>query len=132
MLMLLGLHFNVIGVLHSFCIWFVFLKKFWSFMFFLWWILFSFGSLFYFVFSSTQSGQNQVVLEPCLVWIFIFLLRFFCFKGVFDKYPLSLFWIVFISRKTVFLTKHSFTKIQKIYIINNKNIFLCVVYNQVS
>jgi hypothetical protein len=44
------------------------------------------------VYGRTQSGQNQVKgLKPCLV-CHVFIKGFFLFKGVFNKYPLDLFW----------------------------------------
>jgi hypothetical protein len=43
--------------------------------------------------SQVKTGS---VPKPCLVSFFFFVLMFSLFLGLFDKYSLSLFWIVFI------------------------------------
>ena len=73
-------------------------------MFLLCLICFDFGSLFWFIFRSTQSGRpNWVNLDKSkLVQSFIpclFCLFFYWFKGMFDKYLLGLFCLVLFQEK---------------------------------
>ena len=99
-----------------------FWEHFWVFMFFLCWICFGPKFLFWFVFESTRlsqpnrstrSDQNWVSLQALFGLLLFFLLRFIWFNVVFGKYLFSLFWVVFISRKNVFLPKCGLIKIQK-------------------